>query len=177
MNKPAIYGLGAILGLSAAVALFYGTRPSDGSDIQVENTGIVSAPADIEEPKAETVEKVAKKDVDEAGSSGVNPFAAKAAELQERDYNQFSAKAAPTWQGIGMELHNSDPELSERARTMGQTLRSHNREDDVDVASVLAEQRELLEEIKAAELTEPGQKGVDRLEELMAALESGEEMP
>ncbi|MCP4917045.1 MAG: hypothetical protein GY913_08985 [Proteobacteria bacterium] len=176
MNKTAIYGLGAVLGLGAAVALFYGTRPSDSGPIAVENTGIVIAPNDVDSPKVERVDKAEKKEPAD-GEGSVNPFAAKAAELQERDYNQFSAKAAPTWQGIGMELHNSSPELSEQARAMGQMVRSHNKTDDVDVATVLNEQRELLAEIRAVEQTEASQKGIDRLDALMAALESGEEMP
>lgn len=176
MNKNAIYGLGAVLGLAAVAALFYGTRPSDSSVVDVDPTTLPShGPLTAEMGTPELDPTIKKKDPE--ASPGVNPFAAKAAARQERDYNKFSAKAAPTWQGIGMELHNSDPELAERARTMAQTLRSLNNEEEVDTAAVLAEQSALLEEVRALGAGEGVTKGIDRLDGLIAALESGEEMP
>jgi len=171
MNKNLVIGLGGLVGLGAAVALFFATQPSSTTDVPVPEPIIDIEPVERGQASAMEVGAV-KKDPEEVANP--NPLAAAAMENTNADYRSFTAEAGPTWQALSIEVHNTDPELSAECRAMAMNVRKDNRNPDVDVAAKLAEQRALLERVAPLMQSEEGEASVTKLTELMVELENAE---
>lgn len=173
MNKNVVIGLGGLVGVGAAVALFFGTQPSGPTElanVDVADVHVETVRGDVNEPKRTTIDPGAlKKDVD--AEANPNPLAAAAMADVNVDYTSFTATAGPTWQHLGLELHNSDEGLSTECRAMSMRLRKDNRNPDVDVAAVLEEQRELLGRVKDSGAPDSTAEIIEKLEGLMSELE------
>ena len=168
MNKTVLYVVAALVGIGAAIALFGLSGPSDeaerGSDVAE-----VSAQSPDEESK--TRKKPAKKNKE----GKANPFAAEAAKNLASDWGQYCLSAAPAWTNVGMELGNEGKtELAAEARQEASRLRKERRKSDVDIAPILAEQKELLDRVEAASPNEAAAGSVTTIRGLMESLEAAE---
>ncbi|MCB9759011.1 MAG: hypothetical protein H6739_04160 [Alphaproteobacteria bacterium] len=184
MNKTILYVIAAVGGIGLAVLLFpsadestatgVGAAPTtaSGSGSGAEGSGQTGGVV-IERSDKPKKEARATEDGPPAPGPKSSVFLDLEAQRRSQPFAQFGRTASPAWQALGLELGKQGAEdLATRTREMSRVIRESRRDQDFDVPASIAEQRTLLDEIRAAGHGDPIPEQIARVDKLLDTLEA-----
>lgn len=156
MNKAILYGVAAVAGIGAAFLVF----PKGGSSDTPSGVGTVPDAVSADAPKSKskvTFDPNSKRrepipGADQPpppGSAKDTEFIRNRAAAHGSALSLHANSAAPSWQGIAMELNDSSPDLAARCRAMSTELRMATKNPDAKVLDLVDKERQLLADVKA----------------------------